>query len=76
MKTMKKSDEVVRVSEEDVNTFLKKGYVFCPKSMRKNKNVKVKVTVESPVEVVEAKKPKKVKNEMANKKTRAPRNVR
>ena len=76
MKTMKKSDEVVRVSEEDVNTFLKKGYVFCPKSMRKNKNVKVKVVVETPVEVVETKKPKKVKNEFANKKTRAPRNVR
>ena len=73
---MKNATEVRRVSEEDVNTFLKKGYAFVPKSMWKNKNVKNKVVVETPVEVVEAKKPKKVKNEFANKKVRAPRNVR
>lgn len=76
MKTMKKSDEVVRVHEGDVNTFLKKGYAYVAKSMWKNKNVKNKVVVEKAVELVEAKKPKKVKNEFANKKTRAPRNVR
>lgn len=37
MKTMKKGNEVVRITEEEVDDYLDKGYKFCPKSKWKQK---------------------------------------
>lgn len=32
MKTLKKNDSVIRVSEKEVDKKLKEGFTFCPKS--------------------------------------------
>jgi len=38
MKTMKKDKIIVRVTEEEVEDYLEKGFKFCPKSEWKQKN--------------------------------------
>lgn len=40
MKTMKKGDSVKRVKEKEVDSHLKDGYAYCPKSEYKQENKK------------------------------------
>lgn len=42
MKTMKKNNEVVRITEEEVNDYLEKGFKFCPKIEWKKRQKKNK----------------------------------
>lgn len=62
MKTMKLGDDIKRVSEKEVDTYLKRGYSYIPKSEWKEKvRVSVKQKVEK-VEGIEEKKTKRGKN--------------